>query len=183
MKFFLIGFFLCFNLVFVLCDKEFSCKNLKDGKYEYPDDCYKYYLCYDGERYEGKCKEGSYFDKKERTCKTGTCPTNPPDVPDEDIQCKKVTPKPIIESNEEYYIKSSTFYTYNDTTEEPEYHTSNQSCRIYYYCCDGKPIKMECDQFFYWNPVKKQCDYRENVECDVSHKIKLKIILLLFLIC
>jgi len=42
------------------------------------------------------------------------------------------------------------------------------SCASYYHCANGRPYEGTCPTGLLWNGVKSECDFPENVNCDVS---------------
>ena len=42
------------------------------------------------------------------------------------------------------------------------------SCASYYHCANGRPYEGTCPTGLLWNGVKQECDFPENVNCDVS---------------
>ena len=43
-----------------------------------------------------------------------------------------------------------------------------ESCASYYHCANGRPYAGTCPAGLLWNGVKSECDFPENVNCDVS---------------
>ena len=38
----------------------------------------------------------------------------------------------------------------------------------YYHCANGRPYAGSCPAGLLWNGVKQECDFPENVNCEVS---------------
>ena len=43
-----------------------------------------------------------------------------------------------------------------------------QSCSSYFHCANGRPYEGTCPAGLLWNGVKSECDFPENVNCDIS---------------
>ena len=43
-----------------------------------------------------------------------------------------------------------------------------ESCASYYHCANGRPYAGTCPAGLLWNGVKSECDFPENVNCDIS---------------
>ena len=43
-----------------------------------------------------------------------------------------------------------------------------ESCASYYHCANGRPYEGTCPAGLLWNGIKMECDFPENVNCDIS---------------
>ena len=43
-----------------------------------------------------------------------------------------------------------------------------ESCSSYFHCANGRPYEGSCPAGLLWNGVKSECDFPENVNCDIS---------------
>ena len=43
-----------------------------------------------------------------------------------------------------------------------------QSCASYFHCANGRPYEGACPSGLLWNGIKSECDFPENVNCDIS---------------
>ena len=43
-----------------------------------------------------------------------------------------------------------------------------ESCASYFHCANGRPYEGACPAGLLWNGIKQECDFPENVNCDVS---------------
>ena len=43
-----------------------------------------------------------------------------------------------------------------------------ESCASYFHCANGRPYEGNCPAGLLWNGIKQECDFPENVNCDVS---------------
>ena len=43
-----------------------------------------------------------------------------------------------------------------------------ESCSSYFHCANGRPYEGNCPAGLLWNGLKSECDFPENVNCDIS---------------
>ena len=43
-----------------------------------------------------------------------------------------------------------------------------ESCASYFHCANGRPYEGNCPAGLLWNGIKQECDFPENVNCDIS---------------
>ena len=43
-----------------------------------------------------------------------------------------------------------------------------ESCASYFHCANGRPYEGSCPAGLLWNGIKQECDFPENVNCDIS---------------
>lgn len=141
MKFFVL--LVCFNCVFAQGNN--FCKE-PNGVYEDPEQCDKYYECYDGEAIERLCPDGLVFDfslrKKEPCDHYFNVPCG--------NRLKLQTPR----GTTEFCPRLNGFYAHPDETE----------CRIFYSCIDGVAEKVECPVGLYFDEFSGTCNWPEGTD-------------------
>jgi len=48
------------------------------------------------------------------------------------------------------------------------HHVDPESCATFYMCANGRGYSMSCSPGLLWNGLKNECDFPENVQCDLS---------------
>ncbi|XP_055905712.1 protein obstructor-E-like [Eupeodes corollae] len=172
------------------------CENVVDGVFlDNVNDCSKYYTCMGGKAYPGECADGLYFSSKTQRCdilsKTECFPKCNGTL--KFLSYHKTCDKFTICFAETHVLqKCADNLQFNSDTDRCDYaHNvdcvtnmctgindpenihflpSHRSCEDYYICYSGEAVLQKCSKGLFFNPKRRGCDFKENVNCTISAK-------------
>lgn len=138
-------------LSFVLCsvnclriEKVSQCE--KHGEYSaYPDDCTKYFMCFQGNLLKFQCPWGLHWNAQLKFCDMPEG-ANCNGTPEEPVAIK---PKPITKCEQ-----------HGVYTADPD------NCANYFMCFQGQLKKYRCHWGLHWNDKLKKCQSPEEANCN-----------------
>nr|XP_033199755.1 uncharacterized protein LOC117162047 [Bombus vancouverensis nearcticus] len=108
--------------------------------------CTKYYSCEDGNKYLGKCPEGTIYDYIREVC----------DLPHAAI-CRNE-----IYTNDTF-LSENCHFSSDCPSEGHNRYPHESDCTLFYDCYNGRKCRMSCFQGYVFNPLIGSCDLPRNV--------------------
>ncbi|XP_023243664.1 probable chitinase 10 [Centruroides sculpturatus] len=167
----------------IIVSSAFDCK--KDGYFQDPDDCQKFYNCDNGKAAQLTCGPGTVFNEKLKVC----------DFPN-NVKWKKVIYETIKEKGYVWFLLPyecyvQTFHNYLGYIMEIQlllltllpylssayicgedgYFRDPDDCSKYYWCVKGIAEEYNCAGKLVFNEKTKRCEWPENVDCENTVKV------------
>ncbi|KAG8034309.1 hypothetical protein G9C98_007385 [Cotesia typhae] len=125
----------------------FTCPK-KDGQYEDPVQCDKYYDCEDGIATEKLCPDGLVFDPLNRKINKCDQPFN--------VECGDRTELQPPQPNKKCPRKNGFFP-----------HPDNSICDVFYNCIDGESVEITCTTGLHFDEYSGICVWPDNANRQV----------------
>jgi len=137
----------------------FDCEKSGDGMFPSPYDCKEFYVCYQSYDYLFNCSAGLYYDARLKTC-------NWPWAVDCNVNGTgelRATKLEQIEIDE-----ITTTGGFDCKQHGDGMFPSPNDCHEFYVCDHGYVNLFKCPANLYYDPKIFECNYPENVECDLQ---------------